>query len=402
MRLGVPICFGGDIGVYPHGDNVRELELMVDYGMETLDVVRAATSGITPEYFDIADRVGAVRAGLLADLIAVEGDPTAEICGAAQRPLRDEGRPRVSISRSLITNRAASCLESSTPNRSGGTPEVSRMETGLIGLPNSGKTTVFNAITRSDVEVTAYANPKAEPHVAIVNVDDDRVDRLAEIYEPKKTLYSHRDVHRLRRRGAPRGTIRFRGGLSRRTTMGLVKNTDALAYVVRNFTDPVEGEPNPVADVEKLDDELLLADLIIAEKRLEKIDEAVRKGIATNEIKLEGKALERVREALEAGGAARDLELTGDERLAIKGFQFLTREACPGDRQLRRVVVRQQSVCSRRDRTAPPCHRIRRLVRDGAGPAGTERKRWRSATTWGSKRRHAPGSPSSPTRSSAI
>ncbi len=85
MRLGVPICFGGDIGVYPHGDNVRELELMVDYGMETLDVVRAATSR-NAEYFDIADRVGAVRAGLLADLIAVEGDPTAEI--AALRNVR--------------------------------------------------------------------------------------------------------------------------------------------------------------------------------------------------------------------------------------------------------------------------------------------------------------------------
>ena len=85
MRLGVPICFGGDIGVYPHGDNVRELELMVHYGMETLDVVRAATSH-NAEYFDIADRVGAVRAGLLADLIAVEGDPTAEI--AALRNVR--------------------------------------------------------------------------------------------------------------------------------------------------------------------------------------------------------------------------------------------------------------------------------------------------------------------------
>ena len=78
MRLGVPICFGGDVGVYSHGDNVRELELMDEYGMETPDVVRAATAG-NARYFDIADRVGAVRAGLLADLIAVEGDPTTEI-----------------------------------------------------------------------------------------------------------------------------------------------------------------------------------------------------------------------------------------------------------------------------------------------------------------------------------
>ena len=64
------------------------------------------------------------------------------------------------------------------------------MELGLIGLPNSGKTTVFNAITRADVEVTAYVNPKAEPHVAIVDVDDPRVERLAKIYQPKKVVHA--------------------------------------------------------------------------------------------------------------------------------------------------------------------------------------------------------------------
>ncbi len=78
LEVGVPICFGGDVGVYPHGDNVRELELMVEYGMEAGAAVRAATSQ-NARFFDIADRVGAVRAGMLADLIAVEGDPTTDI-----------------------------------------------------------------------------------------------------------------------------------------------------------------------------------------------------------------------------------------------------------------------------------------------------------------------------------
>ena len=78
LELEVPICFGGDVGVYPHGDNVRELELMVDYGMSAGDATAAATAG-NAAIFDIDDRLGSVRTGLLADLIAVDGDPTADI-----------------------------------------------------------------------------------------------------------------------------------------------------------------------------------------------------------------------------------------------------------------------------------------------------------------------------------
>jgi imidazolonepropionase-like amidohydrolase len=78
LEMGVPICFGGDVGVYPHGDNVRELELMVEYGMLPLDALRAATSD-NARYFEIDDEVGMVREGLLADLIAVAGDPTEDI-----------------------------------------------------------------------------------------------------------------------------------------------------------------------------------------------------------------------------------------------------------------------------------------------------------------------------------
>lgn len=197
------------------------------------------------------------------------------------------------------------------------------MELGLIGLPNSGKTTVFNAITRADVAVTAYANPKAEPNVAIVEVDDPRVDQLAEIYEPKKVVYAtvtFVDFVGVSRDDAGGGEI-FSAA-----TMGKVKNADALAYVVRNFNDPTEGEPDPVGDAAKLDEELLLADLILTERRLERIAEAEKKGIATNEIKLEGKALQRIHAQLEAGGAISDLELTRDEEAAIRGFQFLTQK----------------------------------------------------------------------------
>jgi imidazolonepropionase-like amidohydrolase len=78
LAAGVKMCFGGDVGVYAHGDNVRELELMVDYGMRPIAALRSATS-VNARLFHLETRVGAVRPGLLADLVAVEGDPSADI-----------------------------------------------------------------------------------------------------------------------------------------------------------------------------------------------------------------------------------------------------------------------------------------------------------------------------------
>jgi imidazolonepropionase-like amidohydrolase len=78
LAAGVTICMGGDVGVFPHGDNVREMEAMVDYGMKALNVLRSATS-VNADVFKINDKVGRVRSGLLADLVLVDGDPTANI-----------------------------------------------------------------------------------------------------------------------------------------------------------------------------------------------------------------------------------------------------------------------------------------------------------------------------------
>ncbi len=198
------------------------------------------------------------------------------------------------------------------------------MELGLIGLPNSGKTTVFNAITRAEAAVSGYSDRRAEPNVSIVEVGDPRVERLVEIYQPKKTVYA--TVTLIDFAGVARDESSG-DELFSAETMGRVKNVDALAYVVRNFADPTAGDPDPGGDVDKLDDELLLADLILAERRLDRIAEAEKKGIATHEIKLQGKALRRIHQQLEAGAPIRDIEdLTKDELAAIKGFQFLTQK----------------------------------------------------------------------------
>ncbi|WP_395004631.1 amidohydrolase family protein, partial [Undibacterium sp.] len=78
MKAGVSICMGGDVGVYAHGDNAREMELMVDYGMSTMEVLRSATS-VNAQAFGYADKIGRITAGLMADMIAVEGDPSTDI-----------------------------------------------------------------------------------------------------------------------------------------------------------------------------------------------------------------------------------------------------------------------------------------------------------------------------------
>jgi imidazolonepropionase-like amidohydrolase len=78
LAAGTPLCVGSDVGVFTHGDNARELELMADYGVPILDVLAAATSG-NARFFHLEDAVGSVRAGLFADLIAVPGDPTADL-----------------------------------------------------------------------------------------------------------------------------------------------------------------------------------------------------------------------------------------------------------------------------------------------------------------------------------
>ena len=196
------------------------------------------------------------------------------------------------------------------------------MDIGLIGLPNSGKTTIFNSLARSHAEVSSYANSKSEPNRAVLEVADDRVANLSEMYKPEKATYAV--IELIDFAGLTQGAARE--GLFSSSSMGLIKNTDAIALVVRHFRDDLTENPTPLRDLEKLEEELLISDLIITENRLERIQKACQRGKITNLLETEEKLLHRIIDHLSSNRPIRDLKLDGEPEKMIRGFQFLTQK----------------------------------------------------------------------------
>ncbi|MBW2637699.1 MAG: redox-regulated ATPase YchF, partial [Deltaproteobacteria bacterium] len=196
------------------------------------------------------------------------------------------------------------------------------MKIGLVGLPNSGKTTIFNALTKSEAEVTSYASQKAEPHIAIIEVADERVDNLTQMYNPKKTTLATIEIVDF---------VGFSEGMSRNGGLPAsfvthVKTTDAIAMVVRNFGDNFDEAPNPLGDIDTILTEFILSDLIITENRLEKIEEAFRRGKKTVELEREKKILRMIEDTLNENRPVREIELTDEDKRIISGFQYLTQK----------------------------------------------------------------------------
>lgn len=196
------------------------------------------------------------------------------------------------------------------------------MKIGLIGLPNSGKTTIFNALTKKEVNITAYSDAKAEPNVAVVEVDDNRLIRLTDMYKPKKTTGAA--IEMIDFPGLTEGSAK--NGSFSGNSMEWIKNTDALALVVRNFNDDLTGDPMPLRDIDEIDTELLLADLIIVENRLERLEWFRKRGQKTNALALEERTLRKVVDQLNNNQPIRSLDLDEDEEKTIRGFQFLTKK----------------------------------------------------------------------------
>ncbi len=196
------------------------------------------------------------------------------------------------------------------------------MKIGLIGLPKSGKTTIFNALSKSQAEVSAYASAKTEPNIAIVDVCDERVTKLSRMYNPKKTVYAA--IELVDFVGVARDETK-KEELFAPDLMRLVKTMDSLAVVLRNFPSDAAAAADPGAELGTIEEELLLSDQIIAENRIARIA-ASAKGGKTAALAAEEKLLQKILERLNAMQPIRTLEFSADEKKMLRGFQFLTQK----------------------------------------------------------------------------
>jgi len=191
------------------------------------------------------------------------------------------------------------------------------MKTGIIGLPQVGKTSLFQILTKAHLSPQAHANPR-EAHIGVAKVPDDRLDRLAALYNPKKlthTSVEYVDV----------GAI-GQDALKESAYIGHLRQVDALAHVVRVFDDPAiphVGEIDPLRDIKNVEFDLMVSDLGQIEKRLERLEKDLKK-MKTAELEKEFELLKRANAHLGAEKPLRELEMTPEDKKRIRGFMFLS------------------------------------------------------------------------------
>jgi len=189
---------------------------------------------------------------------------------------------------------------------------------GMLGFAKVGKTTLFNILTGAHIAVERFASGKAEPNVGVAKVPDPRLDRLSGMFKPKKTTFAHVDF--LDIQGLAKGDAK---------TLDLkeMRNVDAIAHVVRAFRDEGiphgEGSIDPRRDVATMETELILADLDVAQRRLERLELNIKK-MKNKDDELELPVVRRCLEGLEREKPIREIGLSEDDVKKIRGFAFLT------------------------------------------------------------------------------
>ncbi|HEV2273329.1 MAG TPA: redox-regulated ATPase YchF [Acidobacteriaceae bacterium] len=193
------------------------------------------------------------------------------------------------------------------------------MKTGIIGLPQVGKTSLFKILTKAKLDPQAYSNPR-EAHLGVAKVPDDRLDKLAALYTPKKTVYAtveYADVAAIGQEA-----------LKESAYLTHLRNNDALIHVLRAFEDesiPHVGEIDPLRDIKNVEFDLIFSDLAQVEKRLERLEKDLKK-MRTADLEKENALLLRCKQQLEQEKPLREMEMSAEEKKLIRGFTFLSQK----------------------------------------------------------------------------
>src|SRR5438270_5190248 len=191
------------------------------------------------------------------------------------------------------------------------------MKTGIIGLPQVGKTSLFRILTKAHLSDQAYANPR-EAHIGVAKVPDERLDRLADLYHPKKLTHASVEYVDV-------GAI-GQEALKESSYIGHLRNVDAVAHVLRAFDDasiPHVGSIDPLRDIKNVEFDLMVSDLGQIEKRLERLEKDLKK-MRSPELERENDLLLRAKAHLETEKPLREMEMTSEDKKRLRGFMFLS------------------------------------------------------------------------------
>src|SRR5215468_8422274 len=190
------------------------------------------------------------------------------------------------------------------------------MKTGIIGLPQVGKTSLFRILTKAHLS-PSHANPR-EAHIGVAKVPDERLDKLAEMYHPKKTTHASVEYVDL-------GAI-GQEALKESAYLGHLRQVDAICHVVRAFEDdaiPHVGTIDPLRDIKNVEFDLMVSDLGQIEKRLERLVKDLKK-MRSPELEKENELLLKAKAHLETEKPLREMEMTPEDKKRIRGFMFLS------------------------------------------------------------------------------